>query len=132
MFVNRVLRRIFGSRTDEVTGGWRKLHNKELHNLYASPSIIRMIQSRSIRWRGHVAQMGEERNAYKILVGKPEEKRTLRKPRHSCMYNIKLDLKRERMGWFGQLSSGSVYGPVVDSCEHGNKPSCYIKILGSS
>jgi hypothetical protein len=99
MFVGRVLRRILGSRTHEVKGGWRKLHNKELHNLCSSPSIIRMFKSRSIRWRGHVAQMGEERNAYKILVGKPEEKRPLRKPRHSCMYNIKLDLGV--IGWAG-------------------------------
>jgi hypothetical protein len=71
---NRVLRRIFGPRRDEVTGGWRKLHNEELHNLYFSPNIIRMINSRRMRWAGHVARMEETRNAYRILVGKPEKR----------------------------------------------------------
>jgi hypothetical protein len=65
------MRRIFGPKRDEVTGGWRKLHNEELHNLYSSPSIITMIKSRRMRWTGHVARMGERRNAYRILVGKP-------------------------------------------------------------
>jgi hypothetical protein len=73
VFENRVLRRIFGPRMDEVTGDWRKLHNEELRNLYSSPNIIRMIKSRRIRWAGHLARMGETRNAYRILVGKPEE-----------------------------------------------------------
>jgi hypothetical protein len=68
VFENRVLRRIFGPKRDEVTGGWRKLHNEELHNLYSSPSIIRMTKSRKMRWAGHVARMGEKRNAYRILV----------------------------------------------------------------
>jgi hypothetical protein len=72
VFENRMLRRIFGPRSDEVTGDWRKLHNEELHNLYSSPNIIRMIKSRRMRWAGHVARMGETRNAYRILVGKPE------------------------------------------------------------
>jgi hypothetical protein len=74
IFQNRVLRRIFGPKKGEVTGGWRKLHNEELHNLYSSPSIIRMIKSRGMRWVGHVARMGEKRNAYRILVGKPEKR----------------------------------------------------------
>jgi hypothetical protein len=65
-----VLRRIFGPKRDEVTGDWRKMHNEELHRLYSSPSIIRMIKSRRMRWAGHVARIGEERNAYMILVGK--------------------------------------------------------------
>jgi hypothetical protein len=69
VFENRVLRRIFGSKID----GWGKLHNEELHNLYFSPSIIRMIKSRRIRWAGHTARMGERMNAYRILVAKPEE-----------------------------------------------------------
>jgi hypothetical protein len=76
-FEDRVLRRIFGPKRDEVTGGWRKLFNEELHNLYSSRSIIRMIKSRKIIWAGHVARMGEKRNAYRILVGKPEGKRPL-------------------------------------------------------
>jgi hypothetical protein len=67
-----VLGRIFGPKGDEGTGGWRKLHNEELNNLYSSPSIIRIIKSRRMRWAGHVARMGEKRNAYRILVGKPE------------------------------------------------------------
>jgi hypothetical protein len=72
VFENRVLRRIFGPKRDEVTGGWRKLHNEELHNLYSSPNIIRVIKSRWMRCPGHVALVEEKRNAYRILVGKPE------------------------------------------------------------
>jgi hypothetical protein len=72
VFENRVLKRIFGPKRDEVTGGWRKLHNEELHNLYSSPNIVRMIKSRRMRWAGHVARRGEKRNAYSILVGNPE------------------------------------------------------------
>jgi hypothetical protein len=67
VFENRVLRRIFGPKTDHVTGEWRKLHDKELHNLYSSPSIIRIIKSRRMRWAGHVARIGEKRNAYRLL-----------------------------------------------------------------
>jgi hypothetical protein len=77
IYFYRVLRRIFGPKRDEVTGGWRKLHNEELHNLYSSPSIIRVNKSRRMRWAGHAARMGERRNAYRILVGKPEGKRPL-------------------------------------------------------
>jgi hypothetical protein len=73
VFENRVLRRIFGPKRDEVTGGWRKLHNEELHNLYSSPNIIRMIKSRRMRSAEHVARMGDKGNAYRILVGMPEE-----------------------------------------------------------
>jgi hypothetical protein len=80
-----------------VTGGWRKLHNEELHNLYSSPSIIRMIKSR--RMRGHVARMGEKRNAYRILVGDPEGKRPLGRPRRRWVDNIKIDLSE--IGWDG-------------------------------
>jgi hypothetical protein len=72
VFQNRVLRRIFPPRRHEVTGDWRKLHNEELHNLYSTPNILRMIKSRRMRWVGNVARMGETRNSYRILVGKPE------------------------------------------------------------
>jgi hypothetical protein len=81
VFENRVLWRVFYLKRNEVTGGWRKLHNEELHILYSSPNIIRMIKSRRMRWTGRVARMGEKRNAYRILVGKPEGKRSLGRPR---------------------------------------------------
>jgi hypothetical protein len=84
---------------DEVTGGWRKLHTEELHNLYSSPSIIRMIKSRMMIWAEHVARMGENRNAYRILVGKPEGTRPLARPRHRWVDNIKMDLREK--GWDG-------------------------------
>jgi hypothetical protein len=93
VFENTVLRRIFGPKRDEVTGGWRKLHNEELHNLYSSPSITRMIKSRRMRWAWHVARMGERRNAYRILVGKPYGKRPLGRPRLRRVDNIKMDVR---------------------------------------
>jgi hypothetical protein len=91
VFENRLLR-IFGPKRDGVTGGWRKLHNEELHNLYSSPSIIRIIKPRRMRWAGHVAQMGEKRNVYRLLLGKPEGKKPLGRPRCTWMDNIKMDL----------------------------------------
>jgi hypothetical protein len=78
VFENRVLRRIFGSKRDEVTGEWRRLHNKELYALYTSPNIIRVIKSRRLRWAGHVARMGERRGAYRALVRKPEGRNHLK------------------------------------------------------
>jgi hypothetical protein len=81
VFENRVLRRIFGPKRDEVTGEWKKLHNEELRDLYSSPSIIRIIKSRRMRWVGHVAREGEKRNSYRLLVGKPEGKRPLGRQR---------------------------------------------------
>jgi hypothetical protein len=80
VFENRVLRRIFGPKRDEVTGGWRKLHDKELHGLYSSPGIVRVIKARMMRWAGHVARMGEVRGAYNILAGRPEGRRTMGRP----------------------------------------------------
>jgi hypothetical protein len=82
VFENRVVRRIFGPKRDEVKGEWRKLHYEELHNLYSSPYIIRQIKSRRRRWAGHVACMGEGTNMYTVLVGKPEGKRPLGRPRY--------------------------------------------------
>jgi hypothetical protein len=76
-----VLRRIFGPKRDEVKGEWRKLHNEELHDLYFSPNIIQVIKSRRIKWAGHVAHMGERSGAYRVLVGKPDGKRPLGRPR---------------------------------------------------
>jgi hypothetical protein len=92
VFEDRVLRRIFGPKRDRVTGRWRKLHNEELHNLYSSPTEIRIIKSRRMRWVGHVARMGEKRNVYRLLVGKPEGKRPLGRPRRMWIDNIKMDL----------------------------------------
>jgi hypothetical protein len=96
VFENRVLRRIFGTKRDEVTGEWRKLHNEELRDLYSSLNIIRIIKSRRMTWASHVAQMSEKRNAYRLLVGKPEGKRPLGRPR--CRWvDIRLDLGE--VGW---------------------------------
>jgi hypothetical protein len=94
VFGNRVLRRISGPKTDEMTGGWRKLHNDELHNLYSSPCVIRMIKSRRMRWARHVARKGKKRNAYRILMEKPEVKRPLGRPRRKWVDNIKWILER--------------------------------------
>ena len=82
MFENRVLRRIFGYKRDEVTGERRKLHNEELNDLFSSPTIVRVLKSRRMRWVGHVAHMGERRGVRRILVGKPEGKRPLGRRRH--------------------------------------------------
>jgi len=95
---NRVLRRIFGSRRDEVTGEWRKLHNEELNDLCSSPNIVRVIKSRKIRWAGHVARMVERGGVYKFLVGKPERKRTFVRSRRRWVDNIKVDLQEVRCG----------------------------------
>jgi hypothetical protein len=84
--------KIFGPKREE-DGSWRKLHNYELHNLYSSPNIVRVIKSRSIRWVGHVSCMGERRVAYRVLVGRPEWTRPLGRRRHRWEYNIKLDLR---------------------------------------
>jgi hypothetical protein len=93
-----VPRRIHVQKRDEVIGGWRKLHN-ELHNLYCSPSIIRIIKSRRMRWTGHVAGVGKKMSAYRILVGKPEGMRQLGRPRRRWEDNIKMDLRE--IGWGG-------------------------------
>jgi hypothetical protein len=93
VFENRVLRRIFGPKRDLVTGGWRKLHNEELHNLYSSTSIIRIIKSvRRMRWAGHVARMGEKRNVFRLLVGKSAVKRPVGRPRRRWIDNNKKDI----------------------------------------
>jgi hypothetical protein len=97
VFKNRVLKRIFGPKRDEVTGEWIQLHNKELRDLYSSPSIIRIIKSRRMRWAGHVARMGEKRNANRLLVGKPVGKRPLGRPRRRWVDNIRMDLGKG--GW---------------------------------
>jgi len=99
-----VLRRIFGPRRDEVTGEWRILHNEELNDLYTSPNIVRVIKRRRMRLPGHVARMGEERGVYRVLVGKPEGKRPLGRPRCRWVDNIKMYLQEVGCGymdWIG-------------------------------
>ena len=93
-----MLRRIFGPRRDEVTGEWRKLHNEELNDLYRSRNIVRVIKSRRMRWAGHVARMGDSRLVCRVLVGKPEGKKPLRRPRRRWDYNIKMDLQEVGCG----------------------------------
>jgi hypothetical protein len=93
------LRRIFGPKREEVTGEWGKLHNGELHNLYSYPDIIRQIKSRRMRWAGHVIRMGEGRNVYRVLVGKPERKRPIERPRRRWEDGIKIYLRET--GWGG-------------------------------
>ena len=93
MFENRVLRKVFGPKRDEVTGERRKLHNEELNDLYSLPNIVRVVKSRRMRWAEHVARMGEDRGVHRVLVGKPEGKRALGRPRHRWEDNIKMDLQ---------------------------------------
>jgi len=103
VFENMVLRRIFGPRRDEITGEWR-LHNEEPNDLYCSPNIVRVIKLRRMRWAGHVARMGEKRGMYRVLLGKPEGRRPLGRPRRRWVDNIRMDLKEVGCGymdWIG-------------------------------
>ena len=93
VFGNRVLRRVFGPKRDEVTGEWRKLHNEELSDLYSLPNIVPVVKSRRMRWTGHVALVGEGRGVHRVLVGRPEGKRPLGRARRRWEDNIKMDLK---------------------------------------
>ena len=93
-----MLRRIFGSRRDGVTGEWRKLHNEEISALYSSPNIVRVIKSRRMYWVGYVTHTGERRGVYRVLVGKPEGKRPLEKTRRRWQDNIKIDLQEVGYG----------------------------------
>jgi hypothetical protein len=117
-FENRVLRRIFGPKRDEMTGEWGKLHNEELRDLYSSPSIIRIIKSKRIRWAGHIARMGEKRNVYTLLVGKPEVKGPLGRPKRRWVYNIKRDLGEVGWGdvdWIGLPKDRNRWRALVNS-----------------
>ena len=98
LFENRVLRRIFGPKRDEVAGEWRKLREEELNDLYSSPNFVRVINTRRMRWAWHVARMGERRGVHRILVGKPEGKRPLGRPRRRWENNIKMDLQEVGCG----------------------------------
>jgi hypothetical protein len=118
VFENRVLRRIPGPKGDEVTGEWRKLHNEELHDLYSLPSIIRIIKARRKRWAGHVARMGEKRNAYRLLVGKPEGRRPLGRPSRRWLYYIRVDLVEVGWGdvdWIGLAQDRDRWRALVNS-----------------
>jgi hypothetical protein len=112
LFENRVLRRVFGPKRDEVTGKWRKLHNEELNDLYSLPNIVRVVKSRRRRWAGHAGRMGEERGAHRVLVGKPEGKKPLGRPRHRWEDNIKMDLQEVRSDYRSFLwrVRGTLYG----------------------
>jgi hypothetical protein len=90
---DRVLRRVFGPKRDEVTGEWGKLHNEKLNDLYSLPNIVRVVKSRRMRWAGHEAHMGEDRCVHRVLVGKSEGKRPLGRPGHRWEDNIKMDLQ---------------------------------------
>jgi hypothetical protein len=111
VFVNRVLKRMFGPMRDEAIEVWRKLHNEELHNFYSSPGLIRMIKLRRMRFAVHVARMGAKRNACRILLGKPEGKRLLGRPRHRREDNIKSDLKRDMtvLIWIRKGTNGGLF-----------------------
>jgi hypothetical protein len=118
VFENRVLRRILGPKRDEMMGEWRKLHNEELRDLYSSPSVIRIIKSRRMRWAGHVARMGEKRNAYRLLVGKLEGKGPLERPRNKWVDNIRIDLGEVGWGdvdWIGLAMDRNRWRAVVNS-----------------
>jgi hypothetical protein len=119
VFENRVLRRIFVLKRYEVTGEWRKLHNEKLRDLYFSPSIIRIIKSKRMRWVGHVAQMGKKKNAYRLLVGKPDGKRPLGRPRrHRWVDNILMDLGAVGWGdvdWIGLAQDRNRWRALVNS-----------------
>jgi hypothetical protein len=119
---------MFGPKSDEVTGGWRKLHNKELCDLYSSPSIIRIIKSRRMRWAEQVAQMGEKRNTYRLLVGKSEGKTLLGRPRGRWVDNIKMNLGEIEWGgvdWIDLAQDRDKWRE--SSCECGSEPSGSIK-----
>jgi len=117
-FENMVLRRIFGPGRDEVTREWRRLHNEELNDLYSSPNIVRVIKSRIMRWAGHVARMGEERGLCRVLVGKPEGKRPLGRPKHRWVYNIRMDLQEVGCGymdWIGLAQDRDSWRTLVSA-----------------
>ena len=110
------MRRIFGPRRDEVTGEWRRMHNEELNNLYSTLNIVRVIKSRRMRWAGHVARMGEDRGAYRVLVGKPEGRRPLGRPRRRWVDNIRMDLQEVVCGymdWIGLAQDGDRWRRLV-------------------
>ena len=121
MFENKVLRKIFGPKRDEITGEWRKLHNADLHALHSSPDIIRNLKSRRLSWAGHVARMEQFRNAYRVFVGKPESKRPLGRPRRRWEGNIKINLREVGFDPRDCIALLKI-GPMAGLCKGGNEP----------
>jgi len=118
VFENRVLRKIFGPRRDDVTGEWRRLHNEELNDLYSSPNIVRVIKWRRMRWAGHVVRVGEGKGVYRVLVGKPEGRRPLGRPRHKWADNIRMDLQEVGcvyMDWIGLAQDRDSWRTLVSA-----------------
>jgi hypothetical protein len=116
VFENRLLRRIFGNKRDEVTGEWRKLHNEELNDLYPLPNIVRVVKSSRIRWAKHVERMEEDREVHRLLVGKREEKWPLGRPRRRWENNIKMDLQEVEGGdgdWMELAQNRDRWRPLV-------------------
>ena len=117
MFENMVLKRIFGPRIDEVTGEWRRLHNEELNDLY-SPNFVPVIKSRRMRWAGHVARMGEEIGVYRVLLGKPEGRRPLGRPRRRWVDNIRMGVQEVGCGymdWIGLAQDRDKWRTLVSA-----------------
>jgi hypothetical protein len=118
VFENRLLRRIFGPKRDEVTGGWRKLHNEELHGLYSSPGIVRVIKAKRMRWAWHVVPMGEVRVVYNILVGRPEGRRPLGRPRRRWEDDIKMGFREtgfEDVDWIRLAQDRDTWRALVNT-----------------
>jgi hypothetical protein len=135
MFENRVLRRIFGPKRNEVTGGWRKVHNDELQDLHSLPRISRIIKSRSIRLAGHVARMGEKKNVYKLLVRKPEGKRHLGRPKRRRIDNVTMDLLEISLSvvdWIGLVQNRYMWRALVNAVMNLRVPYNAGKLLSGS
>jgi len=118
VFENMVLRRIFGPRRDEETGEWRRLHNEELNDFYSSPNIVWVIKSRTMRWAGHVARMGEEKVCIGSWWGKPEGRRSLGRPKHRSVVNIRMDLQKVGCGymdWIGLAQDSDSWRMLVSA-----------------
>jgi hypothetical protein len=121
LFENMLLRRIFGPRRNEVKGEWRRMHNEELNGLHSSPNIVRVIKSRRMRWAGHVARMGEERGAYRVLVGKPEGKTPLGRPRRRWVDNMRMELQEVGCGygdWIGLAQDRDGWRKLVNAVKN--------------
>jgi hypothetical protein len=118
VFEDMVLRRIFGRRRDEVTRDWRRLHNEKLNDVYCSPNIVLVIKWRRMRWAGHVARMVEERGVYRVLLGKPERRRPLGRPRLRWVDNIRMDLQEVGCGymdWIGLAQDRNRWRTLVSA-----------------